>query len=305
MKAVLHLIIFLALCSCSHNDSARRMRAAYWWSTTLNVDSSKEAFIKTHRIERLYIRYFDVVLNDRNEPTPNATLRFLSALPADLEAVPVVFIVNDCMRQSTEGLAQKILSRVMQMSETNGVNGVKEVQIDCDWTLTTQREFYKFLAEMRRLCHAEGMKLSATVRLHQLSQAPPPSDSGVLMVYNTGDFTRLDCQKPILDVADIRPYLRHLDSYKLPLATAYPVYSWRILFRAGRYVGIMHSDDDLPVLPSDSIVTRQPTFNDIVEAQKAINSHIKTANGETIIFDLSNQNIQRFKAKEYETIFSD
>jgi len=303
MKLAWCLLVAFAVLSCSRHDARQTVRSAYYWSTTLNIDSQKADFIKRHGLSRLYVRYFDVVQGDDGRPTPNATLHFQTGVPDSVEVIPTVFIVNDCMRGDTTGLARKILDRVMQMSETHDVKGVKEVQMDCDWTLTTRCAFYGFLSTMRRMCHERGLKLSATVRFHQLSQPPPPTDRGVLMVYNTGDFTRLDCQKPILDIADVRPYLRHLAHYELPLAQAYPVYSWRLLFRDTRFVGIMHTDDELPVLPGDSIVTRQPCMEDLLAAQKAVDDRLTVAEWEVIIFDLSNQNILHFNSSEYEKIF--
>ena len=103
---------------------------------------------------------------------------------------------------------------------------------------------------------------------------------------------------------DAAPYLRHLADYELPLSAAYPIYSWRILFRGGRYVGIMHRDDDLPVLQGDSIVIRAPTLADITDAAKSISSRRIQANREIILFDLNNQNITRFKPDDYEKIFN-
>ena len=304
MGRVICILILAALCACSSDRHGSRLNSAYYWSTTLDLDSTKLAFMKEHDVKRLYVRFFDIMPDDGGNPMPNATLRFNTAVPKDIEVVPTVFIVNDCMRRNTDGLAEKTLKRIMRMCETNDIGNVREVQIDCDWTLGTQRVFYKFADLMRRLCHEHGLKLSLTIRLHQLSQSPPPADRGVLMVYNTGDFTRLDCRKPILDINDVKPYLRYLHDYHLPLSGAYPVYSWRILFRAGRYVGIMHRDDDLPVLQGDSIVTRQPELDDIMNARQAIDSRREDTGRETIIFDLSNLNINRFKSAEYEEIFN-
>lgn len=301
MRNVFIATLLALLCGCGAERQEGR-RAAYYWSTVFSIDSVKSGFIRAHGIDRIYLRYFDVV-DDGGHPMPNATLRFASPVPKEVEIVPVVFIVNDCMRHDVSGLADKILRRVEQMSQTNDVDGVGEIQIDCDWTLSTRRRFYGFLSEMRGKAHEKGLRLSATVRLHQLSQAPPPADRGVLMVYNTGDFADINCEKPILDLRDAAPYLRHLGGYDLPLCAAYPVYSWRILFRGGRYVGILHTDDELPVLAGDSIVTRQPSLGDILQARKAVDARRPDASDEVTVFDMSNQNIQRFNEDDYEKIF--
>jgi len=299
-NVVIAMLLALLTCCTAERQSGRR--AAYYWSTVFSLDSAKSEFVRTHDVGRIYLRYFDVV-DDGGRPMPNATLRFAMPVPQGMEIVPVVFIVNDCMKRDVSGLADKILKRVMQMSQTNDVDGVGEIQIDCDWTLSTRRRFYAFLSEMRDMVHAKNLRLSVTVRLHQLSQTPPPADRGVLMMYNTGDFTDIKCEKPILDLRDAAPYLRHLGGFKLPLSAAYPVYSWKILFRNGHYVGIMHSDDELPVLAGDSIVIRQPSLDDILQACEAVDARRSDTNEEVIIFDISNSNIQRFNTNDYEKIF--
>lgn len=293
----------VALLSCGGRRGGYAVRSVYYWSTTLRMDSVKEQFMREHNVSRMYIRYFDVVEDESGRPVPNATLRFVTAVPKGIEVVPVVYIVNSCMRRDISGLAEKIYRRVRQMNETNGIGGVKEIQIDCDWTMRTRSVYFSFLRQLRSMAGADGIKLSATIRLHQLSQPAPPVDRGVLMMYNTGDFTDLACRKPILDMNDAAPYMPRLAGYGLPLAAAYPLYSWRILFRRGRYVGIMHADDDLPVLSGDSIVERRVELDDIMRAKDAVSRKRTDANGEILLFDMSNQNITRFKPEDYEKIY--
>ena len=304
MKRLLALIaICLLLVSCRQDKPTETLRSAYYWSTTWNMDSSKTSFIRKHSIKRLYVRYFDVVKDEGGNIVPNATLQFEdSTIPKGIEIVPTVFIVNDCMRTS-QPLADKILQRILQMSEANDIPPVREIQIDCDWTASTQKAYFDFLKKLREKARAKDIRLSATIRLHQLSMTPPPVDKGVLMMYNTGDAKQLACHKPILDMKDAAPYIQHLGSYPLPLSAAYPLFSWRILFREGKFVGIMHADDDLPVLPDDSIVTRQPEMEDIMEAVRSINHQNKDINNEVILFDLNNPNIKRFKPSDYEKIY--
>ena len=292
------------LSACSERSATERTRAVYYWSTVLDVDTVKQAFLSTHGVRRMYVRYFDVVQDDGGRPAPNATLRFKTAVPEGLEVVPTVYIVNECMAGDTAGLAEKIFRRVMRMSETNGVKGVRELQVDCDWTRRTRSRYFGFLRTLVALAKSDGIGVSATIRLHQLSEAPPPVERGVLMMYNTGDFTDIACQKPILDMADAAPYLRRLAGYKLPLASAYPIYSWRILFRGGKYVGIMHRDDDLPVLAGDTIVERTPSIDDILEAARAVAARRRDAAQEVILFDLSNRNITRYNPDDYEKIYN-
>lgn len=296
-------LLALLAAACGRTDGGGSRRSVYYWSTVLDIDSTKQAFIDRHGISRLYVRYFDVVAGEDGSPVPNATLRFGTGVPQGVEVVPAVYIVNECMAADTAGLAGLILKRILQMNATNDIGGVKEIQIDCDWTRRTRQRYFGFLRTLRAMAAGKGIKVSATIRLHQLAEGAPPVDRGVLMMYNTGDFTDISCQKPILDTRDAAPYLRHLAGYGLKLAAAYPIYSWRILFRGGRYVGIMHRDDDLPVLPGDSIVTRAPSLDDITTAAGAVGNRRPDANSEIILFDLSKQNATRFKPDDYEKIF--
>lgn len=302
-SVMLLLLMVLTLVVGCRND-VPKTNAAYYWSTEFSLDDEKIAFMQKHNIRKLYVRYFDVVVDVDGRPVPNATLRVCSSVPNGVRVVPVVYIVNDCMRGKNNGLAEKILKRILQMSETNDIGKVEEIQIDCDWTPSTHDAYFNFLNELRSLAREKGIILSATIRLHQLSETPPPVDKGVLMMYNTGDFTQLTCSKPILDVKDALPYLRGLKDYPLPLSAAYPIFGWNILFRGGKYVGIMHADDDLPVLSDDSIVQRQPELEDILAARSAVGKRSAKANDEMILFDLNQKNIKRFKPIEYEKIFN-
>ncbi len=304
MKRLLVLFtLALLLVACHQDKPMETLRSAYYWSTTWSMDSSKMNFIREHGIKRLYVRYFDVVKDEGGNIVPNATIQFdESPMPKGMEIVPTVYIVNDCMRTSTS-LADKIFKRILRMSEANDIPTVREIQIDCDWTATTQDTYFDFLKELKEKAQAKNILLSATIRLHQLSLPAPPVDKGVLMMYNTGDVRQLECKKPILDMKDAAPYIQHLGSYPLPLSAAYPLFSWRILFREGKFVGIMHADDDFPVFPGDSIVTRKPEMEDIMEAVRGINHQNKDINNEVILFDLNNQNIKRFKYSDYEKIY--
>ena len=299
------LLSTLLMTGCNSNTIVQpSKRAVYLWTTQINMDSTKLQFLKSHDISRMYVRFFDVVLDEQGNATPNATARFVTPLPKNMDIVPTVFLMPECLRGDRQQLAKQIVNRVIQMCETNDVTGVKEMQIDCDWTSSTRQAYHRFMATMLKLCHARGINLSSTIRLHQLAQTPPPADRGVLMMYNTGNVADINCHKPILDMRDAAPYLKHLKSYKLPLSTAYPVFAWRVLFRGRQFVGIIHSDDEYPLLPTDSICTRQPSMADITDAIKAVDQRRADANNEIILFDLNNNNMKTFNTYKYEEIYN-
>ena len=306
MRRTLGLLI-LAVClltGCRKSpESTTEGRSAYYWSTTFQMSDAKRQFLKDHHVTRLYVRYFDVVPGEDGTAQPNATIWFNDSVPSGVEVIPTVYILNECMKKDEGDLAQKLVKRILQMNETHDVRGVKEIQIDCDWTASTEARFFAFLEEVRTALKPYNVGLSATIRLHQLSGKVPPVDRGVLMMYNTGDLTQLDCEHPILDMNDAKPFLPYLTDYQLPLSAAYPLYRWELVFRGKAFIGIQHGDD-LPTMPGDSIVVREPTLEEILDARHQLDEVRPGINNEVILYELNDYNINRFKSDDYEKILA-
>lgn len=276
------------------------VRSAYWWSTTFGPSVQELEFLDFHNVSRLYLRYFDVVVDPDGEVMPNATLKFNDSIPEGLEVIPTVFIVNECMRKDVSDLPGKLSKRILQMNETNDVFGVKEIQIDCDWTRTTQDEYFAFLKELRKLLAGKGLSLSVTIRLHQLNLPAPPVDNGTLMIYNTGDVTDPECVNPILHIDDIKAYLPKVDRYRLHLNVAYPIFGWKVVYRDGKYVGILHYDGEFPLVETDEVRNYRPDFSEIMRAKDAC----RNIENEIILFDLNDRNLKNFQQNEYEEIYN-
>ena len=293
----------LLLASCGDGEKAPVVRSVYFWSTTFELDSAQMDFIRSNDIRKIYLRYFDVVTTPQGEVLPNATVQFVTPQPDSVEIVPTVFITNECMTHIPDDLADKILSRILQMNETRDIFGVREIQIDCDWSGRTRTAYFDMLEQLTEKAKAKGIDISTTIRLHQLSQTPPPVNRGVLMMYNTSDIKDKE-HNPILDIKDVQPYMKHLKSYKLPLSTAYPMFYWDLLFRGDHFVGIMHRDDDLPVIPGDTIIHRDVPLDMVLQVKQLVDKHHPHANDEIILFDISKQNINNNKNQHYEKIYN-
>ncbi len=298
--ALLGALLCLLLCfpACGGGDGREAVRSVYYWQTVFRLDSAQTDFLRRHKVTRMYLRYFDVA-----DGRPNATLAFAQSVPEGLEVVPTVFVMPGTLRGDVRWYAEHIVRRVAQMNEVNGVRGVREVQIDCDWTRSTRRAFTAFMEAVRAAARRRGWDTSVTIRLHQLSQDPPPADRGVLMLYNTGDLRDPACRKPILDPADVQPYLRSLGGYALPLAEVYPAFALNVLYRGGCFVGIVHYEGEYPVLPTDSLVRRAPAPGDIMATRRAVRRAGGRLTNETIIYDLGSAN--NFTESDYEKIYAD
>ena len=258
--------------------------AVYYWRTTFSLDSIEKSFLAEHDVRRIYCRYFDVVMDAQQGPMPNATLQFAQSCLDSTELVPVVFIMNDCMQQSYEGLAAKIVRRIVQMNETNDVTDVRELQIDCDYTSRNRSLYYAFLQEVQREAAAHGLTVSTTIRLHQLSMPAPPVSYGVLMLYNTGAPERFVERNPILDLRDVKPYLRYLKDYELPLGAAYPVFRWQ---------RDMHG----------ALISHVADYDDILRTKRLVEAERSDLRQLVLTYHLDNENVKRYTAEQYEAIY--
>ena len=283
------LLLILLMTGCgkqkSQDLSLEQCNSVYYWRTDLRLDSTEKAFLRKYDIKKLYCRYFDVVMKDgAAEPTPNATLTFSDTLPDNIEIIPTIYITEDCMHKSYKDLAKKIVNRILQMNETNDINNVREIQIDCDFTSRSRKTYYHFLEEVESQLSTLHYQFSTTIRLHQLSMPAPPADYGVLMVYNTGDPRKWEERNPILDYRDVYPYLSRLDKYPLPLATAYPVYQW---IRNIQNVRVEHTVE----------------ATEILKVKHALEKERGNLSRSIITYHLDKDNINRYKPETYEEIY--
>jgi len=288
------VLLGLLTISCQEQRELDEGNAVYYWRTDFRLDSTERAFLRQYHINKVYCRYFDVVMDtvQGQGPKPNATITFSDTLPEGIEMIPTVYITEDCMHQPHNGLAEKIVKRILQMNETNGIRNVREIQIDCDYTSRSMKTYYQFLSSVGTVLSestADSLRtvpteLSTTIRLHQLSMPAPPVDYGVLMIYNTGDPRKWTERNPILDIRDVSPYLKRLDKYPLPLAAAYPVYSWL------RIINGIHVEHTVEAA-------------EILKVKQAVEEKREGLKRSIITYHLDKENIDRYKPETYEEIY--
>lgn len=267
MKQILtYVIILTVLIACQQNPESSNTTSSsgivssngiYYWKTRFCLEDYELDFLKKHEISRIYVKMFDVVLqNDSPDDTlsviPIATTRFESPIPDGIEIVPTVYITYEALshlkgkdREYIESYAQRILTRVDAMISHNEIQKVREVQFDCDWTSNTSYAYRYICDYAKRNLNKNGRKFSITLRLHQMGLENyrfPSADRGVLMLYNTGSFKNPNSTNSILSYNDAEPYIRRHE-VPFPVDYAYPTYSWRLLFRNNEFKGIVRGID--------------------------------------------------------------
>lgn len=345
------LILLMVAASCAGpstpppSPEQGETASVYYWKTVFRLDSAARSFIGRHGIHRVYLRMFDVSENkyaasEDEAAVPDASVRvdgpeydLLKDSLSYMEFVPVVYVTLDALKamRGNEGiLARNIVTRVSNMCAYDGLPNVGELQLDCDWTASTESSFFALCDSARRSIEALRLpwRLSSTIRLHQLSGKVPPVDKGVLMVYNTGNFNDPDAANSIISVADVKPYLRHLDGYALHLDVAYPTYSWQLLFRRRQFIGLLGGLDlndtsrfvrtgenvyaarrDIPysdrvIRAGDMVRAETSPYTDISAVKALIEERLAGRPHSNILYHLDSDNLSKYTPDEIDDILS-
>lgn len=244
---VLHFTFYLS--SCSPTPPAP-IPAFYHWQTALEISLPEAAFLSNLKTQKLYVKFFDVAWEESlNEPVPVAEVQIQQDGLENFEIIPTVFITNQTLRQlPTEGislLAQRICDKLFELMEQLPSPSVSEIQIDCDWSGQTREAYFELLESIKNLIQVRNIRLSATIRLHQVKfmdqTGVPPVDRGMLMFYNVGTLEDWQEENSILTLQTARAYTAKLDRYPLDLDLALPIFAWGVLFRQGRMIKLINN----------------------------------------------------------------
>ena len=218
--------------------------------------------------KRLYQRIFDLDADPKGGWTFVAPLQLIDT-PEAPAIVPVVFLTPrslpelDAITRLASDLLQKFAhyrSRYQKMGKR-----VPELQLDCDWTATTQERFFRLVELVAT--QLDTLPVSCTIRLHQLRlEGPmeaPPAARGVLMFYNTGRFDDPEESNSILNLEVAEAYLPALSSYPLPLDLALPLFGWGVRFREGHFVDL-HQQLTQEKLVRDSLLAQTDSTHFVV-----------------------------------------
>lgn len=251
-KTTYLLLGYLLLIGCQKVQKMPVNRAFYYWKSNFQLSTpEKKLLLDTLHISKLYIKYFDVIWNEAEQKAvPVADLNYKTAPIelASIEFIPTVFIRNDVFLNVTDtvqldSLASRVLRKIDQKNNTNGLKTPAEIQLDCDWSLKTKQAYFYFLQKLQ--AKNAAIFYSATIRLHQLKYPKqtgvPPVQKGMLMVYNMSDVAKAATKNSILDLKITKTYVANAKNYAIPLDVALPIFQWSALFRGQKLVGLFNN----------------------------------------------------------------
>lgn len=238
-------LMILLLASCKH---PRKINSSfYYWKTVYQNSSIQANYLRYCHVSKLYVRIMDVDFAQREIPLPISPIIFKDHLPDTIRMVPVVFIVNDLLKQIDTTQLKILAGNIVPYVDTKigqaGKKNYDELQIDCDWTATTRDSYFYLLKQLAKRTSARHQTLSATLRLHQLkdqkASGVPPVQRVMLMCYNMGNLRKYGDQNSILELSELKKYLgQNLSDYPIAMDVGLPLFSWAVTFRDKQYIGI-------------------------------------------------------------------
>jgi len=242
------ILIFSSLMSGCGEKKERIVKTAFYhWQTDFDLSDFEKEFIRNSKSDKLYVKFFDVDWNGK-EAVPLASLNIRSEERVGQEIVPTIFITNRTFKHLEKAgindLANKVLDKIKRLFDGFTGAELREIQFDCDWSESTRNSYFLFLDMMNTKLSEANVKLSATIRLHQIKffeqTGVPPVSYGMLMCYNTGELRNFDTENSILDLKTAEKYLMNFEEYPLPLDLALPLFRWGVLFREGRMIRLLN-----------------------------------------------------------------
>ncbi len=261
-------LLFVLLTSC-RDEQPQKSYSFYHWKTTLsNSDTIKDRLTNSGS-NKLYLRMFDLQVDQSsNAVFPTATVQFgeTYTIPVDT-VVPVIYIKNEVFQhtdsspEKMQALVANVASKLKRLIASN-INDkiISEIQIDCDWSDTTQDRYFLFLRMIRNNAEWNSiadnkLQLSCTVRWHQVKYRErtgvPPVDRGLIMAYNVGDLSNSEESNSIINNSTTQKYVSRLVDYPLEYDIALPLFEWIVQYRDGKLVGI-HNQLEVALIESNS-----------------------------------------------------
>jgi hypothetical protein len=330
MKKILFYILFLLVfAGCKKPNET----AFYFWKTTYKINAYEKDFLDKLQVKKLYVRFFDIDLKE-NQPVPVGEID-IQEKNTTQEIIPVIFITNETFKYldktAIAQLADNTLQEIKFIYPKISDQKIKEIQFDCDWTVTTRNKYFYFINLMKAL--APEMIFSATIRLHQIkyknTAGVPTAHKGVLMYYATDNPLKATDKNSILDNEEAAKYIKNINQYPIHLDIAMPIYSWAIIeneLGEKRLVNGIREDDlqdtslyfkteessfiikkehtlnGLYVQQDFKIKTEEITTDDLLLAKKHILSKLKNKELTTIFYQLDSSNLKHYSINELNAI---
>lgn len=314
--------MFGLLASCNDESQIKHIeKGFYFWKTTFNLEEPENLYLKNHPETKLYIREFDIDFKN-GHPEPVKIISWKDPRPADY--TPVIFITNRTFQFTDFKQIEELAINVFDYLKKRKLP--EEIQLDCDWTEGTRAKYFYFLQKIKE---NTGVKISATIRLHQIKffekTGVPPVDEGSLMIYNTGDWRKYSEINSVFDAQTVTSYIDKLPKYPLHLNIALPIFSQTVVYRSGIFhaflpeisLNILKNASFLSEIKKDALFEckspgqiggiqlrkgdilkmEKPDFDEILKIKNLILSKLNQKKTSIILFHLDKTCLEKYDTK--------
>ncbi|MDN5094636.1 hypothetical protein ACOTVQ_05760 [Aliarcobacter butzleri] len=223
---LISIILVFALIVFSYNKTQKK-------DIQISFYSWENSFEEQNINEKLYIKVLDINFSTKLELLKTN----LKETPKNF--IPVIYITNETMKNVDYSLVSKAILETLKNYKFD------EIQIDCDWSLSTRSNYFNLLEDLKEKLNKT---ISATIRLHQIKYYTktgiPPVDYGVLMYYNMSNIGDFNTKNSILDNEIAKKYHYNFDVYPLKLKLALPLYSQAIQFREEKAISLFEGVEE-------------------------------------------------------------
>lgn len=232
----------------------------FWESGSYSLSNLEYSTLDKSDVKKLYVKFFEVEKDVSNTiiPISKSSLYFSEVEDLNCEIVPTIYIQNSVFKNVTDKEINELAENCFHLIEKRFIErnqGLKlsfnEIQIDCDWTISTQINYFKFL----KAFHKEGkFQLSATLRLYPYKFPDKmgilPVDRAMLMCYNLISPLESNASNSILEFSELKKYLIGAKKYPVPLDVAFPIYSAVHHYNNSKFDGITYVELEniMPIL---------------------------------------------------------
>ncbi len=344
-KLILGILASFVLLSCSEkaDQTIQVEKAAYYWQNSYYYSNEGKNPLLENDIQTLYVKYFEIGYNDArgNYPFSKTPLRKSSILleGSNIKIIPTIFIKNDIFQYNTtkslDKLADNIVFLVDKYNQEKFANCANEIQIDCDWTKSTQQKYFYLLKKIKEL---SNKTISCTLRLYPFAypkdMGVPPVDKASLMCYNLIKPLSDKDKNSILDLDELKKYLKNNKKYPLHLDVALPVFYWAHWYQNNKFVGLADLTEeevkgfskvvDDPKksmwyeVSKDTVINYETYLRrgdllkcenveaqTLIKAAKLLRKHIEFDDKMTVsLFDVQEKQFNKYTHEEISTIYS-
>ena len=202
--------------------------SVYYWKNNTNLTEKQKEIIKTGSIKNIYLKICDFKWSESKNKIETPSISNIIA--TNKQITPVFFIENQVFKIKNGREFYDFFEQKIKGFEY--LKDIKNIQIDCDWTLETKDHYFSFLKYLKN----NGYNTEVTLRLHQIKHPEttgiPDAHTGVLMIYNLTSPRIFEQKNSIYNDQLAYSYLNEkINTYPLKLKAALPAFSWGVHFQ--------------------------------------------------------------------------